>query len=173
MTIRFNNKFGKEILRRYDARTQGTRYGNVLRTLRRSLEGIARKGQDNGQGGGGAPRRFGNDRILLGVGNPTAQNFGLAENCRGLLASQNSGRFAARVSFVNKMYRSLVGGSIHFVYNKLRRERRSPSKFFDRPRRRRVLDRSRRRRRAFFLLLSVESYPGRSLEFPNVASRSK
>ena len=45
MTVGFNFNNGKEILRRHDARSQGTQYGNVLRTLRRSTSRVANEGQ--------------------------------------------------------------------------------------------------------------------------------
>lgn len=66
MTIRFNNNFGKEILRRYDARTESPQYGNLLRSLRRSPKGTAAQSQINGRASRRIGRRFVQYNIFLG-----------------------------------------------------------------------------------------------------------
>ena len=82
MTVGFNFNNGKEILRRHDARSQGTQYGNVLRTLRRSFEGASPQGQINAGRSRRSARRFDANGLLLGIGAVVSERRSLAENCR-------------------------------------------------------------------------------------------
>ncbi len=66
MAYGFNLNNGKETLNRYDARTQGPQYGNLLRSLRRSLKGTAAQSQINGRTNRRIGRRFGQYDLFLG-----------------------------------------------------------------------------------------------------------
>ena len=82
MTIRFNNNFGKEIARRYDARTERTQYGNVLRTLRRTIARVAREGEDVASGICFRDRFESTNRFELGNGALCAAARRVSDDCR-------------------------------------------------------------------------------------------
>lgn len=82
MTIRFNNNFGKEIARRYDARTERTQYGNVLRTLRRTIARVAREGEDVASGICFRDRFESTNRFELGNGALCAAARRVSDDCQ-------------------------------------------------------------------------------------------
>ena len=97
MTIRFNNKFGKEIARRYDARTERTQYGNVLRTLRRTIARVAREGEDVASGICFRDRFESTNRFELGNGALRAAARRVSDDCRCAQIKENSRRFSERI----------------------------------------------------------------------------
>ena len=87
MTSGFNfNNNGKEITRRYDARTERTQYGNVLRTLRRTIARVAREGEDVASGICFRDRFESTNRFELGNGALCAAARRVSDDCR---CSQN------------------------------------------------------------------------------------
>ena len=153
MTIRFNNKFGKEILRRYDARQERTRPVDLFRALRRSASRIARKGEAVADGACRQTRRYAISRFEMGNGADASVDRNVARACRCAQSQKSKRRFAQRISLLNnpKKIIFVVDDNLFKIIIDSVESDGVRLKFFDRPRRRRVLDRSRRRRRAFFL----------------------
>ena len=88
MTVGFNFNNGKELTRRHDARSQGTQYGNVLRTLRRSFARVANEGQLNARRTRRTNWRQATYRIAMGNGESLAVDRATAWNCRGVAGCQ-------------------------------------------------------------------------------------
>lgn len=104
MTSGFNfNNNGKETLSRYDARTERTQYGNLHRSLCRSLARVAREGEDVSERISRCDRRQNERNCELGKRHQYADLGQVAFDCR---RSQNVGAqsFAERVelSFYRK-----------------------------------------------------------------------
>lgn len=83
MTSGFNfNNNGKEPLNRYDARTERTQYGNVLRTFRRTFARVAREGEDVASGICFRDRIESTNRFELGNGALRAAARRVSDDCR-------------------------------------------------------------------------------------------
>ena len=97
MTVGFNFNNGKEILRRHDARSQGTQYGNVLRTLRRSTSRVANEGQLNARRTVGSAWSQAANRIAMGNGESVAVDRSVACDRQGAAPYQGRRTDARRV----------------------------------------------------------------------------
>jgi len=136
----FNFNNGKESTRRHDARSQGTQYGNVLRTLRRSTSRVAREGQSVASGSRGIDRRFAEHRVALGNRRPATELGAISEDRRSV--STQTAQGLASVKFLRNNTKTglkYIDVIPTWYYTGYRQERRSPSEIFDRPGRRRVL----------------------------------
>lgn len=105
MTVGFNFNNGKEILRRHDARSQGTRYDHLHRSLCRATARVARESQINAGRACRQNWRSRNRGFELGNGGKFADRRQVACNRRSLkgLGAQS---FAQRI---NKSFSSKTG----------------------------------------------------------------
>lgn len=154
MDIGFNfNNNGKEIARRYDACQERTRFDNLFRSLCSSITRVAREGEIVADGACRQARRYAVGRIEMGNGADASVDRNVACACGSSQSQEGQRRFAQRISLLNnpKKIIFVIDDNLFKIIIDSVESDGVRLKIFDRPRRRRVLDRSRRRRRAFFL----------------------